>query len=99
MSDVLFTPLAARDLEEIAEYIAQDNPRRAAGFVQKIREQCQKIASSPLGYPERSDIVEGLRSCAIGNYLIFFQPRDGAVLIVRILHGARDIAALFDEER
>ncbi len=40
---VLFTPLADTDLEEIGDYIAQDNPARALAFIQEIRAQCLKI--------------------------------------------------------
>lgn len=32
------------------------------------------------------------------NYLIFYQSTEEEVLVVRVLHGARDIAALFEEE-
>lgn len=33
---VLFTSLADTDLEEIGDYIAQDNPARALTFIQEI---------------------------------------------------------------
>jgi plasmid stabilization system protein ParE len=32
------------------------------------------------------------------NFLIFYQSTEEEILIVRVLHGARDIAALFEEE-
>ena len=32
-----------------------------------------------------------MRSCAHGNYVIFFESTTEQVIIVRILHGARDI--------
>lgn len=32
------------------------------------------------------------------NYLIFYQSMEEELLIVRVLHGARDIAALFEKE-
>jgi toxin ParE1/3/4 len=32
------------------------------------------------------------------NYLIFYQSTDEELLVVRVLHGARDIAALFEDE-
>jgi len=37
---LLITPLAAFDLEEIGDYIAQDNPSRAVEFLQN----CNRIA-------------------------------------------------------
>jgi hypothetical protein len=32
------------------------------------------------------------------NSIIFYQSTEEELLIVRVLHGARDIAALFEEE-
>ncbi|MGH8510262.1 MAG: type II toxin-antitoxin system RelE/ParE family toxin, partial [Gammaproteobacteria bacterium] len=37
---------------------------------------------------------QGVRSCSHGRYLILFQCSDTDVLIVRVLHGARDLPAL-----
>lgn len=93
-----FTPLAEQDLEAIADYIAVDNSVRALSFVRELRAQCQRIVLNPPGYRLRQELGEGIRSCAHGNYVIFFESDPDAVLIVRILHGARDIPAVFGVE-
>ena len=93
---LLFSPLAALDLESIGDYIAQDNPTRALTFVEEIKAQCQKILRSPEGYRLRSDIQAGLRSCALGRYVIFFCVVSGDVLVVRVLHSAMDIPQHLD---
>lgn len=95
---LLFTPLAEHDLESIADYIAADNPRRAITFVHELRQQCQRIALNPPGYRIRPDIAEGIRSCAHGQYVIFFEASANAVTVVRILHGARDLSARFQRD-
>ena len=46
---LLITPLAAVDLEEIGDYIAQDNPVRAGTFVVELRAHCEKDLSQPCG--------------------------------------------------
>ncbi len=94
---VCFTPLSATDLENIADYIAQDNPSRAISFVQEIKQQCQKIGFAPSVYKLRSDIAPSLRSCAFGRYVIFFQISEYHVLIVRILHSAMDLPQQFED--
>jgi len=71
---VLFTPLAETDLEEIGDYIAQDNPARALTFIQDIRAQCQKVGKSPLAYRARPELEDGIRSCPFGNYVILYRP-------------------------
>ena len=49
------TPQAEIDLEEIGDYIALDNPKRAVSFVREIRQHCEKIAEGPLHYGARLD--------------------------------------------
>ena len=93
-----FTPLAEQDLEAIADYIAVNNPVRALSFVRELRAQCQRITINPLGYRLRSELGGDIRSCAHGHYVIFFESDPDAVLIVRILHGARDIPAVLGVE-
>ncbi|MDP1607564.1 MAG: type II toxin-antitoxin system RelE/ParE family toxin [Rhodocyclaceae bacterium] len=94
---VIFSSLAERDLEEIGDYIARSNPRRALSFVIELRRQCTKIATAPQAYRPRSELGDGIRSCAHGNYVIFFQESRTTLGIVRILHGSMDIEARFAE--
>lgn len=93
-----FSPLAEQDLEAIADYIAADNPARALSFVRELRAQCQRITLNPPGYRLRPELGDGVRSCAHGHYVIFFESDPDAVLIVRILHGARDLPTVFSAD-
>ena len=43
---LLITPLAAFDLEEIGDYIAQDNPIRAGTFVAELRRIAKRFVST-----------------------------------------------------
>ena len=43
----------------------------------------------------RDELAEGLRSFAVGRYVIFYRPISEGVEIVRVLHGSRDIDAIF----
>ncbi|MGB4467828.1 MAG: type II toxin-antitoxin system RelE/ParE family toxin [Azovibrio sp.] len=98
MTRLEFLPQAESDLETIGDYIAQDNPRRAMTFVRELRRQCRKITEAPQAYRPRPELGKGLRSCAYGNYLVFFFEEPGLVRIVRVLHGAMDIEAQFAEK-
>lgn len=98
MASFLVSPLAEQDIESIGDYIAQDNPHRAITFVAELRSQCAKIASTPEAFRIRPELGDNIRSCAYGNYVIFFQ--DGqTVCIVRVMHGAMDIEARFIEKQ
>lgn len=86
-----FTPQAKIDLQEIGDYIALDNPRRAVSFIREMRQHCEKIAEGPRDYVARPELGDTIRICAHGNYLIVFEPLDDGALILRVLHGARNV--------
>lgn len=95
MMPVIFSPEAEADLRDIGDYIAQDNPRCAASFVQELFEHALRIADIPYAYPKRDDLSAGLMMAVHGSYLILFRVRGGHIQIARILHGARDLKRIF----
>jgi plasmid stabilization system protein ParE len=84
------------DLDDIADFIAQDNPRRAVTFIQEIRTKFFEIRRNPLIYKIRPDIGEQARMATIGNYAILFQVIDEVVRIERVTYGGRDLSGVFD---
>lgn len=91
----LFAARAAADLEEIGDYIAEDNPARAKSFIIELRARCKHIADMPRAYPLRPEIAPDIRTVATGNYVIFYSVHADHVLIERIAHGARNIEEIF----
>jgi toxin ParE1/3/4 len=92
---VLFTDPAEIDLEDIGDWIAVNNPLRAASFVGELRQACLQIGPRLNAYPvleHRKN--DGLRRRVYGNYLIFYRVTEVAVEIVHVLHGARDYAGI-----
>jgi toxin ParE1/3/4 len=85
------TPQAEADLEEIADYIAQNSLERAVLFIQEIRQHCGQIADGPKRYASRPELGESVRMCVHGSYLILFELDGNDVLVVRVLHGARNL--------
>ena len=51
------SPQAEIDLREIGDYIARDNPQRAASFVGELLAHSQRIAEQPEAYPTRPERV------------------------------------------
>lgn len=93
---LLLSPRAAADLEEIADYIARDNPTRAASFIQELEAKCRSAAATPELYPARPELALGLRMAIHGRYLVFFRdlPEENTVRIERVLHSARNLPRL-----
>ena len=88
MARLVILPAARIDLIEIGDFIALDNPERAASFVTEIESRMIDVAERPCSFPARDELHEGLRSARHGRYLIFFVEAGDEVRIVRVLHGA-----------
>jgi len=91
-----FSPLAEIDLEEIADYIARDNPRRALSFVRELRERCEKIVSFPEAARLRPELADGIRLVAYGRYAICYTVQPDEIRIERIVPGGRNLPDLFE---
>jgi len=86
---------AEEDLLAIAEYIARDNPSAAVRWLDKIEEKFLLLAKQPYMGEAVDYIRPGLRRFTHGKYLIFYEPREAGIGLVRVLHGARKIEDLF----
>ena len=88
---VVFSPKAEDDLEEIGDYIAQDNPGRALTFLDELRARSLAIAENPQAYPAQPKLAPAIRRAVYRRYLIFYSMQSSELRIERILHGARDV--------
>jgi toxin ParE1/3/4 len=48
--------------------------------------------------PARDELSTGLRAHFFRDYAIYYVPTDSEIMIVRVVHGRRDQAALFAKE-
>ncbi len=48
--------------------------------------------------PSRGYLAPGLRAHFLGDYVIYYRASASEIVIVRILHGARDVAAVFPDD-
>lgn len=91
---VVLSPFVKSDPEQIADWIAQDNPSRAITFICQIRDKFRVIGQGPLLYQVRPDIGEDARIATVGQYVILFRIDGDVVRIERVIFGARDLPAL-----
>jgi toxin ParE1/3/4 len=65
-------------------------------LIDSITDRFFLLASHPnIGRTRDEDLRPGLRSFPVGEYIIIYRIQDEDVLILRVLRGSRDIAALF----
>ena len=91
------SPCVPGDLEEIAEYIAQDSPLHAARMLRLLRARMKEIARSPKIYRLRPEIGAEARLATVGNYVILFRIRQKTVRIERVVHGSRNLLMMLDQ--
>jgi toxin ParE1/3/4 len=96
MSRYRLTPEARRDLDEITDFIAADNPAAAERLIDRIEERCRALAEMPGMGRAREELAPNLRSSHVGKYIIFYRPVDEGIDVIRVLHGHRDIPKLFE---
>ena len=98
MARVTRRPLAAADILDIWDHIAEDSLDQADRWVDKLDEKFKLIATQPLMGRARDELAVDLRSFPFGRYIIFYAPIEGGIDVVRVLHSARDIDAAFGDE-
>ena len=74
-----FSPEAWRDLDEIADHIATDNPERVLSFLAELEERCAGLLQFPLSATPRPELAPDLRSKPHGRYVIFYTPSEAVV--------------------
>lgn len=99
--NIFVTPRADRDLDEQYFYLAQKSREVAGRYFQACQSTFATLAQSPLlgalcelSNPRLAEMrvwqVHGFE-----KFLIFYRPVEDGVEIIRVLHGARDIEAIF----
>ncbi len=89
---------AERDLADQVEYIARERPAAARRYLLALKNSFKRLVENPevgalhtFGNPK----LRGLRMWPVPGFpkfLIFYRVTKGRVEVIRILHGARDIA-------
>ncbi len=84
-----WTRLAASDLEDIADYIAQDNPVAAHQVLLKIQHSTLKLKDNP--YLGREGRIHDTRELVIQQlpYVVPYRIIHQDIEILRVLHTAR----------
>lgn len=101
---VTLLPAAEDDVVEILSFIQRDSANAGSKFLTAVEDCFSDLSRSPeLGFTRefQSSRLNGIRRWRIRgfeNYLVFYRVLSQHIEIVRIMHGARDIEATFDDD-
>jgi plasmid stabilization system protein ParE len=92
MKEYVLSTGADLDLDDIWEYIAQDNLAAADRWIGKLFEAFDKLARSPGMGHKRDDLTAyPILFWPVGAYLILYRVQKEFIEIVAVTQGARDI--------
>ncbi|TXM66533.1 type II toxin-antitoxin system RelE/ParE family toxin [Methylobacterium sp. WL12] len=89
---------ALDDLRDIFRMIllASRSVPTARGFVQRIKDRCERIGDAPHGGRPRDDLETGLRTVPFEHTaVIAYRAEPTSVRITNVFYGGRDFEALY----
>ena len=92
-------PRAETDLDEIWYYVAKESSsvEIANRLIDTITDRFFTLAGFPYaGRARDGEFGTGCRSLAAGEYVIVYCVENEDVLILRVVHGRRELESLFD---
>jgi toxin ParE1/3/4 len=94
---VIWAEAAWMDLEQISDYIARDSTHYAAALVRELRDAARSLAN----FSHRGRIVPEIesptiREILVRSYRLIYFTAGEDVAILGIIHGARDLKALWE---
>jgi toxin ParE1/3/4 len=96
MMRIELTPLGKSDLLDIHRYLQADNLDAADRFLQAVDHCFLELAAHPhagRAWASTHPALAGVRLLPVPrfmNYLVFYRPSNRSILILRILHAARE---------
>lgn len=94
MPRIRYTNSAEADLLELWLTIAEENLTAADDALDVIQATVSLLGTQPEMGRARPELADGLRSLPTRTpYIIFYLPDEDGLLVVRVLHHARDIDA------
>ena len=94
---------AVGDLIELAAYLGARSPGKEDEFLQSAEQSFARLLQMPQigeSFITRNDSLAGMRMWRITGFpkhVVFYRDVGDAIEIIRVLHAARDLAAIFDD--
>jgi toxin ParE1/3/4 len=99
MAQVRWSLTAGNDLQDIEDVIARDSVLHAITFVDRVVESAETLLKTPhIGRIVPEFNRQDLRELIFRGYRIVYLVQDNEILILRVVHGVRDLLALARRE-
>jgi toxin ParE1/3/4 len=96
---LVWSPEAEQDLFDIWSYLAREaSPDIADKQLRTIDRACANLIEWPQSGRARDELAPEIRSVVAVPYVVFHRVTVSAIQIARVLHGRRDIDAIFADD-
>lgn len=103
MSRYRISQQAARDLNQIRDYLDEVNPAIVDKLFDAIEKTVKLVAEQPTLGPELPQFGDGLRHVIprrpANRYIIFYYVKDFGIEIANVVHQSRNWQRIFDSEQ
>ena len=97
MKKFVLTPLAAGDLNQIWDYLAEESVEAADRVLDDVEKALRQLAGHPGIGHLREDLADARhRFFLVHSYLIVYRTESDALQVIRILHASRDVQSLLE---
>jgi toxin ParE1/3/4 len=99
MAEVRWSLTASQDLQELEDFIGRDSILHAINFIDRVVESAERLQEAPqLGRVVPEFGRDDLRELLFRGHRVVYLVRDEVVTVLRVVHGARDLADLVRQE-
>lgn len=89
------TPSAQQDVDQITDFIAEDNIEAALRVHDALEEAFRHLAEMPgVGHTRADLTVRPVKFWRVYSYLVVYDPASTPLTVIAVLHGARDVSNL-----
>jgi len=100
MAELIWTEPALSDLNEIAEYIALENPPAARAFVQRVFSAVERLEQYPTSGKVPAELEgDRYREIISGPCRVFYRQSKKQVLILYVMRSERELRNFVLEDR
>lgn len=100
MARLIWTEPALADLDEIAEYIALDNPQAASRFVEKVLGRIERLQAHPMSGKRPTELTRTqYREIVVPPCRVFYRVAKDDVYILYVTRSERLLRRYLLQER
>ena len=97
---IIWTNEVYEDIESTVEYISKDSPFYASAFVEEVLLVGKSLKQLPERGRQVPEVIDNdVREVFVKKYRLIYKIKEDRVIILALIHGARDFAALWQEDQ